>query len=326
MRELLPRIAAARPTWDVAGVHAFAGPDRINRIPFFGDLVAAVLLWWRSRDADVVVVNGGEYAWPRMLARRTRSRTVCVWHGTRAGEIPALVARMTIPVRIYRALEVALQRIALAAHRHIAVSVTTVDELRTTYATRREIRVIANGRPRQASIETADSPGSGGPRLAWIGTNVYKKGFDIAFEACAAARAAVPDLRLVAIGIAAPSTGAPPWLECTGLIDHREAIRHLRSCVALVGSSRYEGCSVAIAEALALGIPILAGPTVAWMIGDAGIVAERLHVDDFARIITSFLTTPGAASRMSEAASVRARSFDWDDAASAYETEIAACL
>ena len=147
VREIAAAVAALRPDWNVSCVHAFSRRTRLNSIPFLGDLIAGVVIAVRCRSADAAVINGGEYAWPRVLSRRARASTAVVWHGTRAGEIPALRPGMSLPVRAYRLLEIWLQRCALLARSQIAVSETTREELRATYGTRRAIALIPNGAP-----------------------------------------------------------------------------------------------------------------------------------------------------------------------------------
>ena len=259
-----------------------------------------------------------------MLAGRTRRRTICVWHGTRAGEIPALVPRMNFAIATYLAIEVWLQRYALGAARQIAVSVTTLVELRATYGRSTEARVVPNGGSRalaEALPSIARVPG----RVAWIGTNRYKKGFDIAFEACANVLSKAPHLRLVAIGIDRPADLDASWLQCTGVVAHDDALRMLASCEILLGTTRYEGCSVAVIEALSVGVPVLAGPPIAWMIEDDAAVVSRFDATSFAAKLASLLNDPAALDAASATARDRARAFDWDRAARAYVEEVEAC-
>src|SRR5579884_3777877 len=77
VRELVPRIAALNPQWDVRAAWGFERQEGVARIPLLGDLLAAMRIAWRTRDADLVLVNGAEYAWP-LLPRR--SSAIVVWH------------------------------------------------------------------------------------------------------------------------------------------------------------------------------------------------------------------------------------------------------
>lgn len=324
VREIAPRIAARRPAWDVRVISAFTGVTAWNRIPLFGDLVAAALLAAKSSDCDVVIVNGAEYAWPRVVRRRTRERTVVAWHGTRVGEVPSLVPKMSAPVRIYYHVEKWLQRWALLARSQIAVSATTKFEIETAYKTNVAIRVVPNGAPDIASKDR--EPTSGARRVAWIGTNAYKKGLDIALAACADARRTFGSLELIVIGIAREGGAPIPGVTFAGRLDHAESLEQLRTADVLLATSRYEGCSVAILEALALGIPIVAGPSVAWMVGDAGVAVGDFESEHYSRVLVDVLAAPQRLDAMSSAGPRRARYFDWDVAAEAYTCEVERCL
>jgi glycosyltransferase involved in cell wall biosynthesis len=304
-------------------ISAFAGVTAWNRIPFLGDLAAAAFLAAKSAGCDVVVINGSEYAWPRIVRRKTRERTVVVWHGTRAGEIPALVPKMSVSVRIYYQLEKWLQRWALLARSQIAVSVTTKNEIETAYRTRVSICVVANGAP---NIEEPRARAPGRRRVAWVGTTAYKKGLDIALAACTDARRTFEDLELIVIGIANGNDVSHPGVTYTGRLDHARSIEHLRAADVLLATSRYEGCSVAILEALALGIPIVAGPSVAWMVGDAGVAVDDFESGHYARALVELFSTPSRLDAMASAGPRQARRFDWDVAAEAYAREVERCL
>ena len=321
VREIAPRLAAKRPAWDVHTMYAFASVTRFNRIPLIGDVLAAVLLRVKASNHDIVVVNGAEYAWPFLLCR-DRARTIVVWHGTRVGEIPALVAKMSPAVKVYHALETRLQRFALHAARAIAVSETTLTEIRTAYATAVSIAVIPNGAPEIGELAATGSPS--GHRVAWIGTSPYKKGLDIALAACERVRKSYPDLELVVIGAAVARQ--QPWVRMLGRCDHALSLQTLCGADVLLATSRYEGCSVAIIEALALGLPIVASPSDAWMIGPGGVAIEDYGVEHYARALAALFASPQTLAAKSRGARRRARAFDWNVAADAYVREVETCL
>lgn len=315
--EIVPRVRALRGGWDVRAVHAFRSPGRINRIPLFGDLYAALRLALRARGSDVVVVNGAEYAWPFVLSARGRRRTLVVWHGTRGAEIAALAPRMSLALWAYRVAEVWLQRAALVARTQVAVSDSTADEVRTLYGSRHAIDIVTNGAPAVESDRSHD-PEANPLCIAWIGTNAYKKGLDLAVAAVEHARRHASGLRLVVIGIDDRKRPVPPWLRYLGRVSPSDARRWLSSSAALLATSRYEGCSVAVLEALSLGVPVVAGPNLGWMIGSGGIATGAYSVDAFARALVSLVTETGALRSMSGEARQRAKHFDWNLAAAAY--------
>jgi glycosyltransferase involved in cell wall biosynthesis len=322
VRELAPRIAERRPSWDVRVVSAFSGVSAWNRLPFLGDLFAAVRLSFKLAEYDAVLVNGAEYAWPRMFRRKERDRTVVVWHGTRVGEIPALVPKMSIPTVVYYHLEKLLQRFALRARAHIAVSENTAHEIRDAYGPIERVRVVPNGAPNLAPIPRL----AVGRRVAWIGTNAYKKGLDIALEACRLARWTIGDLELVIIGIEPASSAIDTGVTYVGRVDHARSIDYLRTSDVLLATSRYEGCSVAVLEALSIGLPIVAGPAVGWMIGEAGIAVDDFDSRNYARALEAIFLSPTTITAMSVAATARARRFDWEAAAEEYVREVELCL
>jgi glycosyltransferase involved in cell wall biosynthesis len=324
VKEIAPRIAARRPTWDVRVVNAFARVAPWNRVPFVGDVLAAVSLALKAGRADVVVVNGGEYAWPRTIRSRGRFRTIVVWHGTRVGEIPALVGRMSPAVRAYYHLEKWLQRPALLARGQIAVSDTTARELQSAYAYRGPLRVVPNGASTYLTPSAKASQTS--HRVVWIGTNAFKKGLDIALSACERARASYPDLEFAVVGIPGDGDERPTWITYAGRLDHADSIMQLRAADVLLATSRYEGCSVAVIEALSLGIPIVAGPSVAWMVGEAGYIVDDFAPDSYAAALLKLFGKPSLLTTMAAAGPLRAKRFDWNLAADAYVAEVERCL
>jgi glycosyltransferase involved in cell wall biosynthesis len=131
---------------------------------------------------------------------------------------------------------------------------------------------------------------------------------------------------MVVIGIADVSDSRTTWIKYLGRLDHAASIEHLRSADILIATSRYEGCSVAVIEALSLGIPIVAGPSVGWMVGDAGIQIADFSSEPYADAIVRLLEAPEVWASMSSAGPIRARLFDWNVAADAYVAEVERCL
>jgi len=221
-------------------------------------------------------------------------------------------------------LEKWLQRWALFARSQIAVSLTTKSEIEAAYKPRKTIHIVANGAP--DIDQPTRSSARTGRRVAWIGTNAYKKGLDIALAACEDARRTFEDLELVVIGIAGNDDDSPPGVRFVGRLDHERSIEHLRAADVLLATSRYEGCSIAILEALALGIPIVAGPSVAWMVGDAGVTIDDFKSERYARALVELFSAPQTLDTMSSAGPTQARNFDWDVAAEAYAREVERCF
>ncbi len=316
VRELCPRVRALRPSWEVRITYAFSKPNRIERIPLLGDLIAAIILTSRSRTSDVVLVNGAEYAWPRAAPSGARRRTIVVWHGTRAAEIPTLVPKMSFAVRVYRALEIALQRVALAFPRQVAVGNNVPKELQAIYHRGADARVIVNGAPDVPPLErTADEA-----TVLWIGTSPYKKGLDMAVAACSIARERLPALRLRIVGLTAEDAAVPneSWIDAVGRLPQSAMRAEYAQATLLLATTRYEACSMAILEALALGVPIVGSPTIAWMLGAAGSAVSSFDAATFASAITAIIERTPDADAISERARQRAGDFSWSRAARDY--------
>jgi len=322
VRELAPHVRALRPSWDVRIDFAFSKPNRVERVPLLGDLIAAIVLAIRSRTSDVVLVNGAEYAWPRVFSARARRRTIVVWHGTRAAEIPALEPHMSFAVRAYRALEIALQRIAFAFPRQIVVGSDVPRELRVTYGRDGNARVIVNGAPQDAVLERLPAEAS----ILWIGTSPYKKGLDMAIAACELARERIPALRLRIVGLEPNDPAIPnaPWIEAVGRLSHDAMRAEYAKATLLLATTRYEACSMAILEAMALGVPIVGSPTLAWMFAETGSAIASFDAASFSASIVGIIGRPGDAMTVAERVLQRTADFSWSRAARDYVEEIEA--
>ncbi len=296
-------------------MHAFDRPSLLGRLPLVCDLIAGVVLAARTRDEDVVVVNGAEYAFGRMFFPRLRRATIVVWHGTRAAEIPALAPRVTLPIRIYAWAERLLQRIAYMAPRHLAVGDSVWRELLGAYGHAPELVVVPNG----AGAPTVGRAVAGRvPHVLWVGSNAYKKGLDIAIEACRLARGVVPDLRLVIAGLADAKPSGDTWIRNVGVVPREGMERLLDSADVVLTTTRYEACSMAVLEAMARGKAVVGSRAVAWMFGED---AAPDGAPAFADAIARALTPEGRAEL--EARSRRAlRRFDWGGAVTVYARTI----
>jgi glycosyltransferase involved in cell wall biosynthesis len=313
--EVVPRLQRRRSDWNVRAVHAFARVSTISRLPLVCDLVAGVVLAWRTRRDDVAVVNGAEYAFARMLVPSLRRRTVVVWHGTRAAEIPSLTPRMSLPVRLYAFLERGLQRASFAAPVHIAVGGAVRRELLAAYGRAPELSVVHNGAP--PAVASAVRP-VGSSTVLWIGSNAYKKGLDIALEACRLARRDGADVRLAVAGLAERIERVEPWVRDLGIVDRERMNALFDEAAVVLMTTRYEACSMAVLEAMARRKAVVASPAVAWMFDEPG---ELRDAAAFAAAIVDALTPNGRMKR--EESSARSlRRFDWEYAVRAYETSI----
>ena len=257
-RALVDCLGRSAEGWRVSHVAAYSGRVGAARIPLFGDLVAAGRLAVRIiGKGDVLLVHGAEYAWgPLAVGRLTGRPVVVVWHGVRASEaLPPAKRRIGKAARqFFLWSESLLQRAALQADATVAVSPTVAMELKSRYGFRGEIKVIPNGvamrTPRRIGHlrdECAGSASSNGLplRVIWVGTSAYKKGLDLAVEACEIARARGQDISLTVVGIPVESAGLEPasggsWLTWLGAVPPREMEALYRRHDILLFPTRYE--------------------------------------------------------------------------------------
>jgi len=313
--KLVPLLTAMHPEWNIRSVYAFRRPNRFNRIPFLGDICAGLVLYLRTRTDTLTLVNGAEYAWPRLWRHLMRKSSVVVWHGTRDFEIQALSPRQGVLLRIYATLEHLIVKRAVLASAHIAVSPRVVEEIRHAYAYKEDVTVIVNGAPElnfgyRRNVSLA-------PSILWIGTNAYKKGFDVAFEAAQIVREKIPNLQFHVAGLETlPISSVPDWVITHGAITRERMMQLYGLAHVTCFTTRYEGCSVAILEAVACKVPSVASEAVAWMFGNEEIAC--FNSQEFAaRMLALLLSKEKAEEVVRRQASMLER-FDWTLAASQY--------
>lgn len=143
-----------------------------------------------------------------------------------------------------------------------------------------------------------------------------------ALRAFALARRADPALRLVCLGADFHEGGpAHRWAQAQGLaagvqflgpVPQSELVQHLRGSLALLHPSLLEACSMAIAEAMAVGLPVIAGAGtsgVAWQLDDgrAGVLADVRDPASMARAIAQLAGDRARWQALSSAAHARSR-------------------
>ena len=184
------------------------------RIPLLGDLSAAIRLAARIiGKGDVILVHGAEYVWgPLVVGKLTRRPVVAVWHGLRTSEalfLPPAERRIEkAAIRFFLRGENLLQRAALRADATVVVSPTVAVDIRSRYGVSGKAKVIPDGvviriQRRIGHIQETRSSAStdGFPlRTIWVGTTAYKKGLDLAVEACSVARERGQEVSLTVVG------------------------------------------------------------------------------------------------------------------------------
>jgi len=150
---------------------------------------------------------------------------------------------------------------------------------------------------------------SGPPRITFVGRLEPRKGPEILIRAAPKVLAAVPDARLAFVGRDAVAPGAPPssdWLrreaerlgvadalELTGHLDPAGVREQLRRATVCAFPSRWESFGNVVAEASAMGRPVVVSPIPAFhdlvRDGRTGHVAALEREDEWAAALIGLL-------------------------------------
>ena len=252
-------------------------------------------------------------------------------HGVRAGLLQPLLGRAPKIItghglhalyrtrRFERRLAEAVTRFSLGrACRVICVSADELAAVQSLgHAYSRKARLIRNGvapvplaGERERHAARRDLGLEDDERvLLFVGGLHYQKHPELAVEAVAEARVRLPKLVLLVAGdgplrgqLDAPGT---PWLRVLG---HRDDVdRLLVACDAVINTSRWEGLSLALLEALWRGRPLIVTgvPGNREAAGNAGIICPS-SVSSVASEIVRLFQTPGLRAELGRAARQRA--------------------
>jgi glycosyltransferase involved in cell wall biosynthesis len=251
------------------------------------------------------------------------------WAALDAGH-PTLVTAHDSPLQVlrfmphpYRLARLLMARHVLRRSRHVtAVSPDLERDLRAW--TPAPIEVVPN--PLSGPIVQAEpcAPQAFDSKTLVMVLNgwVRLKNGRRALRAFALARRTDPALRLDCLGADFQHGGpAHRWAQAHGLaegvrflgpVPQPVLVQHLRSGLALLHPSLLEACSMAIAEAMAVGLPVIAGATtagVAWQLegGQAGVLADVRSTASMAAAITRLAADRARWLSLSAAAHARAR-------------------
>lgn len=227
-----------------------------------------------------------------------------VWAALDSG-YPTLATAHDSPLKVlrfmpdlYRAMRFIMARRVIPRCRHLtAVSPDLAADL--ARFTSVPIQVV----PNPVSTALLQGPGCEAPPVAvprammvLNGWNGLKNGMQ-ALRAFAAARGRCPGLRLVCFGTDWQTDGpAHQWarrerldggVEFRGPVPRETILETMRTSTLLLHPSRAEACSMAIAEAMSVGLPVVAGRRtdgVAWQLdgGRAGMLVDVNDLDDMA--------------------------------------------
>lgn len=172
------------------------------------------------------------------------------------------------------------------------------------------IHVIPNSVPlpvllseiERSSVRAELTKGSLGPIVISVGRMSLAKGFPDLIEAFASIAKQFSDAFLVIVGKGEMRLQLTEQIHNLGLEDRilllgarNDVPRLLMASDVYVSASHWEGMSVALLEAMASGLPIVAttvGDATRMVIEGTGLLVQPCHPDDLADAITSLLTDP----------------------------------
>jgi len=160
----------------------------------------------------------------------------------------------------------------------------------------------------------------------------YMKNASSALIAYAHIRRQIKDVTYHLYGIDfQPGGSAEQWAKTQGLaegvvfhgpVSHSELVIALKDAALMLHPSRSESCPMGIAEALALGLPVVGGEIsggVPWMIGDAGLLVDINKPLEIAHAALQLLTDDLLYKKSVTAALRRVKTFDPELIATQYE-------
>ena len=243
---------------------------------------------------------------------------------TLAARVP-VVATFHAHLDRSRVLEIAapvLRVVVVRLRSTIVVSEAAASFLRSAFPELRPV-VIANGVDvdRFASAPAADLPE--GRVIAWTHRLDPQKGFGVALEAFPRVLAEVPDARLVVAGDGAQrrlvdelEPHVRERITLLGALPHDRVAGVLRAArVAIAPATGQESFGIAVVEAMAAGVPVVASdiPGYREVVRDGvdGLAVPPGDAGALAAAMTRVLTDDGLAGDLAREGRARARTFDW---------------
>jgi glycosyltransferase involved in cell wall biosynthesis len=121
----------------------------------------------------------------------------------------------------------------------------------------------------------------------------------------------------------AEANGVAEGVAFRGPVPHAQLVEELKAATVMLHPSRIESCPMGIAEAMALGLPVVGGNNsggVAWMIAGGGITVDINHPEAIAEAALQLISNDVLYQQCSAAAINRVQCFSPEVVTSQYET------
>jgi glycosyltransferase involved in cell wall biosynthesis len=233
----------------------------------------------------------------------------------------------SLPVALYVNAAESLIPAVYKRTRFIVVSESTKQELASKGIPAGNIDIVHNAVDHTRFVPPSDA-GPPGPIIGYVGRIKRYKKIDCLLEAMKMVLARKPGarLRIAGTGDYLPNLvalsarlGVQSSVEFMGFVSEDEKIAMLQSARVVVNPSSKEGWGVTVIEANACGAPVIAsdvpGLRDAVVDGRTGFLVPFGDSRALARRILEVLEDDSLRKRLSEAAVVHARGFNWDDSA-----------
>jgi glycosyltransferase involved in cell wall biosynthesis len=225
------------------------------------------------------------------------------------------------------------------ATRIVAISEATAVDIATLFpALSERVTVILNGvHPdffRPVAVEEMETLGAHyhlvrHPRLLYVGGYDARKNVPTILRACQKIFTRLSDGELVLVGALhypevmrlVSELGLEDRVVLTPHLSRREVVALYHASDLFVFPSTYEGFGLPPAQALAVGLPVVAGdtPAVSEVLGDCGMVVPPMDIDAWVQTVTKVLETPALAQKMAARGRARAEDFNWEAIARQYQ-------
>lgn len=282
----------------------------------------------RAHRPDVLHTHGSDGAIANRVAPQHTARVVTShgderssWrvemaHTAVTGERPPLLTRVAVPLTVLPLFAAAIRSAdaVIALHEGDAE-----DYRRERSASQSSVVAIPNGcsPPPHGSVPV---PG----RVVFVGGWFWRKGADVLPAAFRHVRVAHPGATLELLGPGKDSPGrfAPEdqaHVSAEGWVDRREVWEAMSRADVLVAPSRFEGMPLAVLEALASGVPVVASdlPGHRNSVGDAGMLVDADDPHAIGQAIVSIIRDRTLRAQMSRAGELWARQHSWAQVAQA---------